>query len=49
MGEVKDVLKNASEHGMEVEVVMYALKYMKENPLLTIEEAITLGYNEWIK
>ena len=46
---VKNALKDASEYGLEVEVVVFALKYMKENPRLTIEEAIGLGFDEWVK
>jgi len=46
---IQIALKGASEFNLEVEVIWYALKYMKENPLLTIEEAINLSYNEWVK
>lgn len=46
---VRNVLKDASEYGLEIEVVIFALKYMKENPRLTVKEAIFLGYEEWIK
>lgn len=42
-------LSKASEYGLEIEVFVFALKYMKENPSLTIEEAIAAGYEEWIK
>lgn len=42
-------LEEAKEHGLTVEVVTWALKFMKENPLLSIEEAINMGVNEWIK
>jgi len=46
---IQNALKGAAEFNLEVEVVWYALKYMKENPLLTIEEAIDKGFNEWVK
>ena len=46
---IQNALKGASEFNLEVEVVWYALKYMKENPRLTIEEAINLGFKEWVK
>jgi len=46
---IHEALKGASEFDLQTEVVMYALKAMKENPLLTIEEAINIGFNEWIK
>jgi len=46
---IAEILNQAKEFNLEVEVVVWALKYMKESPRLTINEAITLGYNEWIK
>ena len=46
---IAEILNQAKEFNLEAEVVVWALKYMKENPRLTINEAITLGYNEWIK
>jgi len=46
---VKLTLAEAIDAGLEVEVVVFALKAMKENPSLTIEEAILIGYEEWIK
>ena len=46
---VSFALANAYQMSLEVEVVTWALKYMKENPNLTIDEAITMGYSEWIK
>ena len=49
MDAVAIALSKAKEQGLETEVVTWALKYMKDNPKLTISEAITLGYNEWIK
>ncbi len=49
MDAVAIALSKATEQGLETEVVTWALKYMKDNPNLTISEAITLGYNEWIK
>ena len=46
---VKNAIKGASEYGLEVEVIVFALKYMKENPRLTVKEAISLGYEDWVK
>jgi len=46
---VSMALANAYQMSLEVEVVTWALKYMKENPSLTIDEAITMAYFEWIK
>ena len=31
------------------EVITWALKYMKEEPSLSISDAIIYGYNEWVK
>lgn len=45
----KNAIKNASEYGLEAEVLVYALKYMKENPNLSIVEAVIAGYEEWVK
>ena len=42
-------LANAYQMSLEVEVVTCALKHMKENPNLTVDEAITMGYSEWVK
>lgn len=46
---IDHALKGASEFDLQVEVVWYALKAMKENPRLTIEEAMDIGFNEWVK
>ena len=46
---VKRTLEVAIDAGLEVEVVVFALKAMKENPSLTIEEGILEGYEEWVK
>lgn len=44
-----NILKDAEQNGMQVEVVYYALKFMKEDPKLTITDALMLGHDEWIK
>ena len=46
---VDHLLKLAEYHNLESEVVVFALKSMKNNPSLTIEEAMALGYEEWVK
>lgn len=46
---VDHLLKLAEYHNLEAEIVTSALRAMKEDPLLSIEEAIALGYEEWIK
>lgn len=42
-------LDKAIEFGMEVEVIYFALKYMKENPSVSPAEAFVMGVTEWIK
>jgi hypothetical protein len=49
MDTVAMVLEQSCEENLEVEVVTWALRYMKENPSLTISEAITMGFYEWVK
>ena len=49
MDTIAMVLEQSSEENLEVEVVTWALRYMKENPSLTISEAITMGFYEWVK
>ena len=49
MDAVEIALERSREEGLDVEVVTWALRYMKENPSLTISEAITMGYYEWMK
>lgn len=46
---IQSLLKDANEWGLQAEVVTFALKYMKENPKLDICDAITFGYEDWIK
>jgi predicted RNA methylase len=51
--EQKDIidkgLDTAIQFGLEVEVIFYALKAMKENPKLTPAEAFVFGVAEWVK
>jgi len=46
---VNNLLLKASEHGMQSEVVTWALQNMKENPTLSIGDAMEIGYSEWIR
>lgn len=39
----------AKEYKMEIEVVVWALKYMKDDPSLSIKQAIAYSFNDWIK
>lgn len=43
------ILDLSSNHGLVDEVVVWSLLFMKEDPTLTVEDALTLGYNEWVK
>ena len=49
MEAIGNSLDVAMEHGMEVEVIYYALMHMKENPTATPVEAFFLGITELIK
>lgn len=49
MDAVEIALQRSREENLDVEVVTWALRYMKENPSLTISEAITMGFFEWVK
>jgi predicted CoA-binding protein len=42
-------IRDAQKYGLVNEVVYFALKYMKENPESSIEDAMNHGYYEWIK
>lgn len=46
---IDEMLDSAMEFGLEVEVIYWALKYMKENPTATPAEAFALGVAEWVK
>jgi hypothetical protein len=39
----------AEETGLQVEFVTFALKYMKEDPGMTIKEACKRSFEEWVK
>ena len=49
MENISKLLKNASEYGLEVEVVTWALKAQKTDSTLSIDEAMSIGYSEWVK
>jgi hypothetical protein len=42
-------IRDAEKYGLVPEVVLFALKYMKQNPDSSIEDAMNHGYWEWIK
>lgn len=49
MDVIDSQLDKAIEFGMEVEVIYFALEYMKENPSVSPAEAFVMGVTEWIK
>jgi hypothetical protein len=49
MDAVKIAIDGASEYGLEVEVITWALKALKKNPELNISEAVSIGFYEWVK
>jgi hypothetical protein len=49
MEAIDKMLDSAMEFGMEVEVIYWALKYMKENNNVSPAEAFALGVAEWVK
>lgn len=46
---VHSCIKDAAVHGLEVEVVTFALLAMQADPTLSVSDAIISGYNEWVK
>jgi hypothetical protein len=46
---ISNSLDIAIEHGMEVQVIFFALMYMKGNPEATPVEAFVLGITELLK
>jgi len=46
---IDSLLDEAAEFGLMSEVVLTALQSMKQNPNLTIQQAIQIGYDEWVK
>lgn len=49
MNNVYEVLKEATDHGMQVEVIYYTLQEMKNDPTIGIDAAMYRGFNEWVK
>lgn len=46
---IRKVLDSAQIYGLQVEIVYSALLAIKERPDLSIQDAISFGYYEWIK
>ena len=49
MSLIRSFLKDARDYGLETEVVMWAIKSMKEDPSISISQAMARGFYEWIK
>lgn len=39
----------AKAYGLEIEVITFAMRYLKDNPDKGVKEALSYGLNEWIK
>lgn len=46
---VSDALDIAKRYDLEAEVFLFALKAIKDNPGLSINDAVQVGLDEWIK
>jgi hypothetical protein len=46
---INNILGHALVHDLEGEVMLAALIAMKENPTLSIQNAIQIGFDEWVK
>ena len=46
---IDQLLQSSRKQGLLVEVVTWSLKEMKNNPRLSIEEALNIGFFEWVK
>jgi len=46
---VSELLKSSKIYGLEAEVVLWSLYALKTDPSLSIEDAIQIGLNEWVK
>jgi len=49
MENVKSALIMASEFGLEVEVIYFAMRHLRDNKESSIGEALNYGLDEWIK
>jgi len=43
------ILKGAEGYGLKLEVERSAHQYLATDPTLTMVEAYTYGYNDWVK
>lgn len=49
LSNIQMILEESNHYDLLPEVVVWSLMAMKEDNSLTIEEALLIGYNEWIK
>ncbi len=42
-------LAESKKEGLEIEVLMWAFRAIKEDPEISASRAMQIGYNEWIK
>ena len=47
--DVRTTMDVASEYDLQVEVMTYVLLCLKEDNSISIEDALAMGLNEWIK
>lgn len=40
-------MRIVKQYGLEIEVIVFALRAMKQNPKLTVVEAFECGCDEW--
>lgn len=43
-----NVLKMAKEEGLEVEVMIWSMKALRDNPGMQIIDALQIGFDEWV-
>jgi hypothetical protein len=46
---ITQVLKYGDTHGLSVEIIWSTMHALKNNPKLTLSEALNIGAGEWIK
>lgn len=46
---IEDLLSEADEYGLTAEVVAQALQEIRENPDMSVKQAMMSGFVEWIK
>ena len=44
---IKQCLDEANVYGLQCEVILWSLKYAKNNPEASIQECMEAGMNEW--